>query len=399
MRQFPPDNRAPRDPNDSDAPGSRKAVSRYTPGKDLTVMRIGKIIGILLVVLVAFGILSFLASRFVYFMVPVEQNQVGVQFRNGQIAAIVGPGLYTDAGLYVELKHVGQTAIPFSVQDDEIITSDKQRVGVIVTGDIFRPTIAQADLLRNNWASYSDIYVSDEAAKTRVEALARQAMKVCVGQRNFENNVIGTARDELRTCIDDELSRLAQNYALQISNVTVPNIILGAEVQALLDAITKSRLETEKAEQDKLRAEAQALAEQARQRGEVAVAQARIQEEAKQQTALAKLEQEKLAAQKAVIETQKANDLLAAQKDLEINKAIAQAAAEKAKADLAQTSALAALYAANPAYLQIQIAQANANALKATDKIIFTPEGTTPTIVLPGPGIVPTINTNSPTAP
>jgi regulator of protease activity HflC (stomatin/prohibitin superfamily) len=227
--------------------------------------------------------------------------------------------------LYVELKRVSQTAIPFSVQDDEIITSDKQRVGVVVNGDIFRPTIAQADLMRNNWASYSDIYLNDTATKGRVEALARQSMKVCVGQRTFENNVIGTARDELRNCIDDQLSGLAQNYGLQISNVTVPNIILGAEVQALLDAITKSRLETEKANQDKLRAEAQALAEQAKQRGEVAVAQARIQEEAKQQTVLAQLQQEKLAAQKAVIETQKANDLLGAQKDLEINRAFAQA--------------------------------------------------------------------------
>lgn len=399
MRQFPPNNKSSRDPDDSGGMDPRKTLARFTSGKDPMAMRIGRIIAILLVVLVVFGVLSFLLSRFVYFMVPVEQNEVGVQFRNGQIAAVVGPGLYTDAGLYVELKHVGQTAIPFSVQDDEIITSDKQRVGVIVTGDIFRPTISQADLIRNNWASYSDIYLNDDATKARVEALARQAMKVCVGQRTFENNVIGTARDELRNCIDDELSRLANNYGLQINNVTVPNIILGAEVQALLDAITKSRLETEKANQDKLRAEAQALAEQAKQRGEVAVAQARIQEEAKQQTALAKLEQEKLAAQKAVIETQKANDLLAAQKDLEINQAIAKAAAEKAKADLAQTNALAALYAANPAYLQLQIAAANANALKATDKIIFTPEGTTPTIVLPGPGIVPTINANPTTTP
>ncbi len=359
-------------------------------------MRFPRIPFIILGVLILLVIVAVIASRFVYFLAPVEQNEVGVQFRNGQIAAIVGPGLYSDAGLYVELKRVAQTAIPFSVQDDEIITSDKQRVGMIVVGDIFRPTIAQPDLLRNNWASYSDIYLNDIAAKARVEALAQQSMKVCVGQRTFENNVIGTARDELRNCIDDELSRLAQNYALQISNVTVPNIILGAEVQGLLDATTKSRLETEKANQDRLRAEAQALAEQAKQRGEVAVAQSRIQEEAKQQTVLAQLEQAKLAAQKAVIETQKANDLFAAQKDLEIFRATAGAAAEKAKADLAQSTALADLYARFPAYVQILIAQANANALKATDKIIFTPEGTTPTIVLPGPGIIPTVNTNSP---
>ena len=94
-----------------------------------------------------------------------------------------------------------------------------------------------------------------------------------------------------------------------------------------------------------------------------------------------------------MIEAQKANDLLSAKADLEINQALAVAAAEKAKADLAQQLALADLYSKNPAYVQLQIAQTNASALKSTDKIIFTPAGVVPTIVLPGPGITPTVNT------
>ena len=56
-------------------------------------------------------------------------------------------------------------------------------------------------------------------------------------------------------------------------------------------------------------------------------------------------------------------------------------------------AALAELYAENPEYLQLQIVEANASALGEADKIIFTPEGTAPTIVLPGPGIVPTVET------
>jgi hypothetical protein len=58
--------------------------------------------------------------------------------------------------------------------------------------------------------------------------------------------------------------------------------------------------------------------------------------------------------------------------------------------------ALAEIYATNPEYLQLQIAQANASAISATDKLIFTPEGTVPTLVLPGPGIVPTVETTPP---
>lgn len=365
---------------------------------------------IVVVIIVALILLTF-SRQFFYFFEKVEQQEVGVQFRSGSIYNIVGPGVYSDFGLYVELRRVSSQAIPFSVEDDEIITKDKQRLGVVVSGDIFRPNLAEKDVVQKLWAEYSGIYLDDELARTRVQALAQQAMKVCVGDRNFNDNVVGTARDALRNCIDDELNVLAGNYGLRVENVVVPDVILSPEVQASLDAIVQSRLSTEKAAQDKLKAEAEAEAEQARQEGEIRVEQSRIQEETKQQTTLAKLEQEKVLAQKAVIEAQKANELaqveaqkaiiqaqktnelLSAQKDLEINQAIAAAAAEKAKADLASQLVLAELYGDNPGYLELQKIQANANALQSTDKIIFTPEGTVPNLVFPGPGIVPTVDT------
>jgi hypothetical protein len=350
------------------------------------------IIGIVIIVVLVVAFLAF-GSQFFYLFVRVEQQEVGVQFESGRIKNIVGPGVYSDVGFYVELKKVSSQAIPFNVRDEEIITADKQRIGVVVTGDAFRPDLARIDVLQSKWAQYSTIFLNDEFARERVQSLAQQAMKVCVGERPFDDAIIGTARDELRACIDTELSELAENYGLQIENVVVPEVILSPEVQAALDAIVQSRLATEKAAQDKLKAEAEASAEQARQEGEIRVQQSRIQEEARQQTTLARLEQERLSAQRAVIEAQKANELLAAQQDLAINQALALAAAEKAKVDLAQTLALAQLYATNPGYLQLQIVLANANALKATDKIIFTPEGVAPTIVLPGPGIVPTVET------
>jgi hypothetical protein len=344
-------------------------------------------------VLIAALMLFSLGSRFFYLFVTVDQNEVGVQFRGGQIYNIVGPGVYSDVGLFVELKRVSSQAVSFSVRDEEIITSDKQRIGLVVSGDIFRPNLAQKELIQRYWAQYSNLYLSDELVKNRVSDLARQSMKVCIGERNFDDAIIGTARDALRACVDDELSKLAANFGLQIDNVVIPEVVLSPEVQASLDAIVQSRLETEKAAQDKLKALAQASAEQSRQEGEIRVAQSRIQEEARQQIILAQLEREKLLAQKAVIEAQKANDLLSAQQDLQIQRAQAQVAAERVKVELAQQIALAELYAQYPDFLRLQIVLANASALQATDKIIFTQEGMTPTLVLPGPGIVPTVET------
>ena len=365
----------------------------------------------LIVIVVVVLFLMLFARNFFYAFERVDEQEVGVQFQGGRIKNVVGPGVYTDVGLFVQIVRVSSQAIPFNVEDQEIITKDKQRIGLMVSGDIFRPNISQADMIQALWAQYRSIYLQDDLARSRMQDQARQAMKVCVGDRTFDDNVVGTARDVLRQCIDDELNERAANFGLRVENLVVPDVILSGAVQSALDAIVQSRLETEKAAQDKLRADAQADAEQALQEGEIRIAQSRIQEEARQQTALAELEEQKVAAQRAVIEAeranelarveaeravieaQKQNELIAAQRDIEIAQALAVAAEEQAKAQIAVETALATLYAGRPEYVQLLIAQANANALKATDKVIFTPEGVTPTLVLPGPGIVPTVDT------
>ena len=378
---------------------------RQVPPFSLKTILIGVVVLIGLVFVLSF------AGRFGYFFRTVEQQEVGVQFRGGRIYNIVGPGVYSDVGLFVSLVKVSSQAIPFQVTDEEIITIDKQRIGIVVSGDIFRPNLGDRDRILSLWAQYRGIYLNDDPALARVQDLARQSMKVCVGDRTFDESIIGTSRDELRACIDDELNDLADRFGLRIENLVVPNVILSPEVQTALDAIVQSRLSTEKAAQDELKARAEAAAEQARQEGEIRVEQSRIQEQTRQQTNLAEMERARLAAQKDVIEAERANalarletekltigatksnELLAATRDLDINEALAVAAAAKAQADLALQLALARLLTDHPDYLQLKTVEANASALRETDKIIFTVEGMAPTLVLPGPGIVPTLDT------
>jgi hypothetical protein len=346
------------------------------------------------VILIVVGTILAIAGQHFYLFARVDQQEVGVRFRSGRIHEIVGPGVYHDVALYAELKKVSSEGVPFVVEDAEVITLDRQRVGLKVSGDVFRPGIGETDLLQELWPQYQSLYLSDAAVLERIENLTLQAMKSCIGDRNFNDAVIGSARDDLRICIDDTLSSLAQEYGLEIKNVAVPNVILSPEAQASLDAITKSRLDTELAQQDAIKAKEQAAADQAREEGAIRVQLAKQQEEVRQKTILAELEEERLQAQRAVIEAEKANDLLAAQKDLEINKARAEAAAEAARAEVAKELVMAQLYAAHPEYVYLQAILANASALNQTDKIIFTPEGTIPTIVLPGPGIVPTVESS-----
>ena len=217
---------------------------------------------ITILAIIALGLIGSFAGQFFYIFQTVEEQEVGVKFRGGRITEVVGPGVYSDFGLFVRLERVSTQAVTFQVSDEELITKDKQRIGLVVSGDVFRPGLNNRDLLRTGWAQYRDLYLNDDLVRGRVQDLAQQSMKVCIGDRTFDDNVVGTARDELRACIDAELNDLTGRLNLIVENLVVPDVILSPEVQVALDQIVQSRLSTEKAAQDELKAKAEAAAEQ-----------------------------------------------------------------------------------------------------------------------------------------
>ena len=279
------------------------------------------------------------------------------------------------------------SAVAITVDDPELITSDKQRIGLEVTADVFRPR--EADIVRSNYARYRGIYTDDGSLQQRMTAFTLQAMKVCVGDKKFDEAVIGSGRDALRSCIDDELSALAEPLGLEVRNVAVPQVTISPEVQSALDAIVQSRLATEKAKQDVEKAKQESLASQAVEEGRIRVEQSKLQEEARQQVTLQQLKQQQLEAELSVSEQEKIN----ADAQLLLTEAQQKVAQEQALVDVAKELALAKLYAENPAYVTLQIAQANAQAIKESDKLIFTPQGVFPNLIFNN-GALPTFDVN-----
>jgi hypothetical protein len=220
-------------------------------------------------------------------------------------------------------------------------------------------------------------------------AFTLQAMKVCVGDKKFDEAVIGSGRDALRSCIDEEMSALAEPLGLEVRNVAVPQVTISPEVQSALDAIVQSRLATEKAKQDVEKAKQESLAQQAVEEGRIRVEQSKLQEEARQQVTLQQLKQQQLEAELSVIEQEKIN----ADAKLLLTQAQQKVAEEQALVDVAKELALAKLYAENPAYVALQIALANAQAIKETDKLIFTPDGVFPNLIFNN-GALPTFDIN-----
>lgn len=340
-------------------------------------------------VIIGLIVLAFVIRSFWYFEV-INNDEVGIAIEAGQIQGVKQPGIAYDLGLFVELVKVKTSAVAITVDDPELITSDKQRIGLEVTADVFRPR--ETDVVTQNYARYRGIYTDDTALQQRMTAFTLQAMKVCVGDKKFDEAVIGSGRDDLRSCIDDELSGLAEPLGLEVRNVAVPQVTISPEVQAALDAIVQSRLLTEKAKQDVEKAKQESLAEQAVEEGRIRVEQSKLQEEARQQVTLQQLKQQQLEAELSVIEQEKIN----ADARLALTQAQQKIADEQAQVDLAREIALAALYAENPAYAALQMALANAQAIKDTDKLIFTQDGVFPNLIFNN-GALPTFDINSQT--
>jgi hypothetical protein len=330
----------------------------------------GAVAGTILVIF-----LASISNSFWYFEV-IENDEVGISIEAGEIQTVLQPGIAYDFGLFVDLVKIRTSAVALTVDDPELITIDKQRIGLQVTADVFRPR--EADIVISNYSRYRNIYLNDDSLQQRMTAFTLQAMKVCVGDKKFDEAVIGSGRDDLRACIDDELSALAEPLGLEVRNVAVPQITISPEVQAALDAIVQSRLATEKAKQDAQKAEQEAAAQQAVEEGRIRVEQSKLQEEARQQAILQELKRQQLEAELAVIAQQTIN----AEAQLELTQAQQAIADEQARVDIARELALAQMYSQYPNYVALQIALANASAIKDTDKFVYTPEGVFPNLIL-----------------
>jgi hypothetical protein len=358
-------------------------------------------LGLILIYVLLFRILD-VDSAFGYFNYSVGSEQVGIRFNANRPYEVVGPGVYTRFGLFETMKTVKVEALDFTSSDAEVLTKDRQRIGVAVRGAVLRPGQKDPSILLQNWSTYAPFYTNDalligthdkdgREIPGLIQSLSQQAVKVCVGDLDFDKAAVGSARDVLRECIDKELDKLAVGYGLEVRNIVVPNIVLAKTVQDTLDAITNSRLATVLAEQQKSQAEAEAKRTLATEQGKIAVEQGRIQEKAKQDATTADLEQKSQAAQYAVIEATKKNELYTANQNLTIAAVTRQVAEEKAKADIAPKVAEAAIYQNNPRYAEVVNTQAIASAYKSTDKVIV-PAGTNPLMVMGSSNQNPQVN-------
>ncbi len=103
---------------------------------------------ILVVVIVVLGVATVFLTPHFYFFIRVNPDEVGVQLSGGRIKDVVSPGIYSDFGLFVSMDTYSTQAYQFSVEDTEVLTADNQRIGVTVTGSVFRPGETDIELVK-----------------------------------------------------------------------------------------------------------------------------------------------------------------------------------------------------------------------------------------------------------
>ncbi len=349
------------------------------------------VIGLLLVLFIAPAI-------FGYWFHGVDDDQIAITFYKNQITDVVGPGVWSDWRPWADIKDVSVEGLDFCVNDPEVlIEGAEQRIGVTVCGRVRRPGIGWD--YQETWAQFRQLYLRDEAVVGErdstsfvtnggvVFAIASQSLKVCVGDRSFEQSVVGTGRDDLRVCVDEEMSALAETYGgLSIDNVTVPNVTISPEAQKRMDEITQARQLAELARKQTDQARADAEKRLAEQEGEIKVEQGRLQEEERQKAITADLRRQAIEAEKSVITAEKANLLAAAEADLDIANAQRLAAEQQALAQLALRKAEAEMYEANPSLVDYLINKAFADAYGEVDKLVV-PAGTDVRLLMGGQAV------------
>jgi regulator of protease activity HflC (stomatin/prohibitin superfamily) len=215
----------------------------------------------------------------------VGTNQVAVQLEKNKIQSVVGPGVYSDWGLWADLQAMDVDTLTFPVEDPEVLTKDNQAVGVRITIQARRKS--DTDSVTNIFSKWSAL-VDNTALVNTISATAREGMKN--GTRGFTLPELLDDRNGLADAIRTQLEDDAQKYSVEIVNVTIENIapsqaymaILGetANIKAQTDQeIRKRDLINQKASNDTLSqeqrvkvAEAQVLAEQAETEVQVEIA-------------------------------------------------------------------------------------------------------------------------------
>lgn len=170
----------------------------------------------------------------------VATNQVAVRLEKNKISDVVGPGVYSDWGLWSDLKELNVDTLTFVVEDPEVLTKDNQAVGEKITIQARRN--GDDDSVKNIFTNWST-YVDDEVLKNTISSTALEGMKN--GTRDFTLTELLDDRNGLADAISASLEDDAKKYSVSIINVTISNIAPSTSYMEILSQTANIKAQTD----------------------------------------------------------------------------------------------------------------------------------------------------------
>lgn len=195
-----------------------------------------------------------------YFSEGVEQYERGLKLKGGvEIQQVLGAGRYTDLGFYSKLEQVSVSALKAEWEDPDLVTKDKQPIGLSVSVTFSRK--GDNESVRAMWEQYNHEAQSDEALMNQVVARIPRAAKAVTTQFTLDEMLgVGEGGEEAgRGMVQDHLmallsTELAEIYC-DVKDVGINNISPDPEYLDLLKQKANAVVRREVAREEALTAD------------------------------------------------------------------------------------------------------------------------------------------------
>jgi len=159
----------------------------------------------------------------------VEQFERGLKLRGGvEVEAILGAGRYSDMGWFSQLEKVNVSALKVEWEDPDLVTRDKQPIGLSVSVTFSRK--GDNESVKRMWEEYNHEARDDEALKNQVLARIPRAAKAMTTQFTLDEMLgVGEGGEEagrmfMQQRLNEFLSAELSEIYCVVKDVGVNNI-------------------------------------------------------------------------------------------------------------------------------------------------------------------------------
>lgn len=344
---------------------------------------------IVVVVVILVAILLFLGwkSFFGYWNEEIKSGEQGMQLKRNVPYQAVQEGVYTDTTLFADMAKWSVTPRHVCYTNDEVALSGlEQFIGATVCANVRNPEITEYDIIGNwstcsmRWVDFDNVtgkQMSDDkttyilTSNTPAGSVLGQALKECAGSRTLLQSAVGSNRGDLAQCVSERSKEMMYNdyCGVRMDSVVIPDITVPDEIKTSITNFGISQSQTLLLNQQAKEEEARGVKALAVETAKTKVEQGKLQEEARQRQNTLIEEAKAEEARKALINAQTSNLLLQANQRLEVAKIERAAADEAARSKTASDLAFAQICQKYPEYCKYLADLAAYQAFGQTDKV------------------------------